>query len=262
VLAATGGYERLAFGLLWAEGLPAARANPRAVRRFAEAMGLLGKTDRIDAAAIARYAAAQGIVAVPPAREAPRKRAALVTRLRQLTSLRTMQLNQRRLLDDADAHASIEELLALRARQIRELEGKIAQRIAQDPTWAALAAAFRGVKGVAGRTVARLLAELPEIGTLSGPAAAKLAGLAPLARDRGQGAGERAVRGGRSGIRSILFLVADVVRRHEPDSTAFHQKLSAAGKPKKAIRVALARKLLVRLNAKARDARRQLAAAR
>jgi transposase len=156
VLAATGGYERLAFGLLWAEGLPAAPANPRAVRRFAEAMGLLGKTDRIDAAAIARYAAAQGIVAVPPAREAPRKLAALVTRLRQLTSLRTMQLSQRRLLDDADAHASIEELLALRARQIRELEGKIAQRIAQDPTWAALAAAFRGVKGVAGRTVARL----------------------------------------------------------------------------------------------------------
>ncbi len=99
----------------------------------------------------------------------------------------------------------------------------------------------------------------PEIGTLSGKAVAKLAGLAPLARDSGQRAGKRAVRGGRSGIRSILFLVADVVRRHEPDFQAFHRKLSAAGKPKKAIRIALARKLLVRLNAKARDARRQLA---
>ena len=90
---------------------------------------------------------------------------------------------------------------------------------------------------------------------------AKLAGLAPIAKDSGKHVGKRPLRGGREGVRSILFVVAEVVRRHEPDFQAFHQKLSAAGKPKKLIRAALARKLLVRLNAKARGVRNELASA-
>jgi transposase len=96
---------------------------------------------------------------------------------------------------------------------------------------------------------------------LSNKAVAKLAGLAPIANDSGKHLGRRPLRGGREGVRSILFVVAEVVRRYEPDFHAFHQKLSAAGKPKKLIRAALARKLLVRLNAKARDVRRHLASA-
>src|SRR5258708_30329454 len=131
--------------------------------------------------------------------------------------------------------------------------------IGSDRLWTTLDAAFRSIKGVADRTVARLLAELPEIGTLSNKAAAKLAGLAPLARDSGKRQGKRPARGGRSTIRSILFVVAEVVRRHEPDFAAFHQRLTLAGKPKKVIRIALAHKLLVRLNAKARDVRNQIA---
>jgi len=103
------------------------------------------------------------------------------------------------------------------------------------------------------------MAELPEIGTLSNKAAAKLAGLAPIARDSGKLNGNRPVRGGRSGIRSILFVVAEVVRRYNPDFADCHRRLTQAGKPKKLIRVALARKLLVRLNAKARDVRCSLA---
>jgi transposase len=213
VLEATGGYERLAFGLLWAEGLPVAVANPRAVRRFAEAMGLLEKTDRIDAAAIAWYAEAKRLAARPPAAPAQRRLAALVTRLRQLTALRTAQANQRRLVADPDARRSIDEILARVGRQSRELEATIVELIGDDPVWGALDRTFRSIKGVAGRTVAHLLAELPEIGTLSNKAVAKLAGLAPFARDSGQ----RAVRAGRGGIRAILYVVADVVRRHHPD---------------------------------------------
>src|SRR5207302_9968107 len=114
-------------------------------------------------------------------------------------------------------------------------------------------------KGVADRTVARIMAEMPEIGTFSNKAAAKLGGLAPIARDSGTLHGKRAVRGGRSGVRAILFVVADVVRRYDPDFADCHRRLTQAGKPKKLIRVALARKLPVRLNAKARDARRALA---
>jgi transposase len=256
---ATGGYEKLALGLLWAAGVPAALGNPRQVRRFAEALGILEKTDRIDAGIIAWYAEVRRVAARPPADPTRRRLAALVTRLRQLTALRVAQANQRRLVSEPDVLASIDQILALVGRQSRELEAKVADLVGADPLWRALDAAFRSVKGVAGRTVARLLAEMPEIGTLSGEAAAKLAGLAPLANDSGKASGRRPVRGGRAGVRSILVGVAGVVRRHDPDLAAFHARLIAAGKPKMVARVALAHKLLVRLNAKARDARRELA---
>lgn len=196
VMEATGGYERLAFGGLWAEGVGCAVVNPRAVRQFAEAMGYLEKTDRIDAAAIAGYARAKRIAAQPPAGAVQRKLAALVTRLRQLTALRTMQQNQRRLVEDVDALASIDAVLALIGRQVRGFEAAIITVIAGDPLWARLDRTFRSIKGVADRTVARVLAELPEIGTLSNKAVAKLVGVAPLARDSGKRAGRRAVRGG------------------------------------------------------------------
>jgi len=258
VMEATGGYERLAVGRLWAEGLACAVINPRAVRQFAEAMGRLEKTDRIDAAVIAWYAQVKRIVAQAPASDIQRKLAVAVTRLRQLTALRTMQSNQRRLVDDPEVRGSIDEMLALIARQSRAFEATIIALIGSDPVWARLDAAFRSIKGVADRTVARVLAEMPEIGSLSNKAAAKLTGLAPLAHDSGKRAGKRHVRGGRSPLRSILFVVAEVVRRHEPDFAAFHKRLTLAGKPKKVIRIALAHKLLVRLNAKARDVRSQI----
>ena len=261
VMEATGGYERHPFALLWAQGIPVAIVNPRAVRRFAEAMGFLEKTDRIDSGVIAWFAAVKRVVPQPPAGKAQQSLAALVTRLRQLTELRTAQKNQRRLVTEKMALASFDELLGVIARQMKAIETEIAQLIDRDPLWQQLDAAFREIKGVADRTVARIMAEMPEIGTLSNKAAGKLGGLAPIARDSGKLNGKRPVRGGRREVRSVLFVVAEVVRRYEPDFIACHRRLTQAGKPKKVIRVALARKLLVRLNAKARDVRRDLACA-
>ncbi len=261
VMEATGGYEKLPFMLLWAAGVPCAIVNPRSVRRFAEAMGLLEKTDRLDAGIIAHFAAVKRIVAQQPASETQQRLAAAVGRLRQLTNFRTVQLNQRRLVTDADVLASIDGILALLRTQIRQFEHSIAAMIDADPLWQQLDAVFRGIKGVADRTVACLMANLPEIGTLSNKGISKLVGLAPLAKDSGKFVGQRHVRGGRSPVRSILFVVAEIVRRHDPDFAAFHQKLALAGKPKKVIRIALAHKLLVRLNAKARDVRCQIALA-
>lgn len=255
VMEATGGYERLPFALLWEAGLPVAIVNPRAVRDFAKGMGVLEKTDRLDAALIAWYAEVRQVAAQPPPSSEQRRLTALVTRLRQLTALRTSQTNQRRLIEDPVVLTSIDEVVTLVTRQIRELEGKINALLAVDPLWQHLDAALRTIKGVADRTVAGLLACLPEIGTVSNKAVAKLAGLAPLAHDSGQATGRRRVRGGRREVRDLLFVVAEVVRRHDPDFAAFHKKLSDAGKPKKVIRLALARKLLVRLNAKAREVR-------
>lgn len=258
---ATGGYEKQAFTLLWAHRVPAAVVNPRAVRRFAEGMGVLKKTDQIDAGMIAWYAAVKQVVACTPASSAQQRLAALVTRLRQLTELQVAQRNQRRLVTDATVAAAFTSLLALLAAQIRELERAIAEMIAADPLWQKLDQAFRSIKGVADRTVARLMAEMPEIGTLSNKAVAKLVGVAPLAQDSGAKQGKRSVRGGRRTVRDILFLVAGVVRLYHPDFAAFYERLRAAGKPKKVIRIALAHKLLVRLNAKAREVRQVALAA-
>jgi transposase len=258
---ASGGYEKQACALLWAENIPVALLNARATRDFAKGMGMLEKTDRLDARVIAWFAAVKGSAPSAPASAAQQRLKALVTRLRQLTELQAGQKNQRRLVSEASVLETMAELLQMLRSQMRRLEREIAELLGSDPLWQKLEQALRAIKGVAGRTVARVMAELPEIGTLSNKTVSKLAGLAPLADDSGKRVGKRAVRGGRRHVWAILFVVASVVQRHDPDFAAFHQRLSVAGKPRKVIRIALAHKLLVRLNAKARDARQAFAAA-
>jgi transposase len=256
VMEASGGYERRAFVELWEQGISCALTNPRSVRRYAEAMGILEKTDQIDSSVIARFAHAKNLAPTPLPSQAQQRLRALVTRLRQLTDDMTVQKQRRAsMLDDAEVRWSLDEVIALLKRQSRKLEGEIASMIDDDPLWAKLAEAWREVKGVAGRTVARLHAEVPEIGTLSNKAIGKLVGLATLADDSGKRKGKRHTRGGRAGVRSILFLVAATAARYDKSLADFRARLVAAGKEKMVIRVALARKLLVRLNAKARDAR-------
>lgn len=259
VMEASGGYERLAFLLLWELGVPCAIVNARGVRRFAEAMGFLEKTDRIDAAMIARYGEVRRVKSTPPPSAAQQRLRALVARLSQVTGDLTIQKQRKSATVDAETVASLDEVIALLQRQRRSLEGEIASLIDADPLWAHLDQAFRSLKGVASRTVARLMAELPEIGILSNKAIAKLAGLAPIANDSGKRSGHRPVRGGRAGPRALLFLVARIVAKYDPHIAAFHHRLQAAGKAKMVIRIALARKLIVILNAKARDARTQFA---
>jgi transposase len=253
---ATGGYERKAFLLLWQQDLPCAVANARNVRLYAESMGMLEKTDSIDTAMIARFARDKNLQPTPLPSQAQQRIKALVARLRQVTDDLTVQKQRRSsLLDNAEMLASLDEVIVLLKRQSRTLEGEIASMIDDDPLWAKLAETFRSVKGVAGRTVARLMADLPEIGTYSNKAIAKLVGVAPIANDSGKRKGKRPVRGGRSSVRSILFLVARTAARYDKTLSEFRDRLVAAGKEKMVIRIALARKLLVRLNAKARDAR-------
>ena len=260
VMEATGGHERKAFLLLWEAGLPCAMTNPRSVRRYAEAMGSWEKTDRIDARMIARFAQAKSLRPTPLPSAGQQRLKALVARLRQVTDdLVVQKLRRTALLDNPEMLASLDEVMALFMRQARTLEGEIASMIDDDPLWAHLSKTFREVKGVADRTVAWLMADLPEIGTYSNKAIAKLVGVAPIANDSGKRKGKRPVRGGRTGVRSIMFLVAATAARYDKNLAAFRARLVAAGKEKMVIRIALARKLLVRLNAKARDARAQYA---
>ena len=257
---ATAGYERRAFLQLWEQGLPCAVTNARHVRLYAEAMGVLEKTDAIDAHIIARFTQAKNLRPTPLPSLTQQRLKALVARLRQLTDDLTVQKQRRSsLLDNAEMLASIDEVIALLKRQSRTLEGEIASMIDDDPLWARLSDTFRSIKGVADRTVAWLMADLPEIGTYSNKAIAKLVGVAPIANDSGKRRGKRPVRGGRAGVRSILFLVAAIAARYDQSLREFRNRLVAAGKEKMVVRIALARKLLVRLNAKARDTRAQYA---
>jgi len=147
VMEATGGYERLPFAQLWEAGQPVAVVNPRSVRKFAEAMGRLEKTDRIDCGMIAWYAETKRIKAMEPASANQQRLTALVVRLRQLTEAKVVQLNQRRLVTEPDAVASFEPILAAIAGQIRSLETKIAEAIDDDPLWAEFNRVFRTIKG-------------------------------------------------------------------------------------------------------------------
>jgi transposase len=252
---ATGGYEQRSYLQLSESGLGVAIVNPRAVRQFAQSMGALEKTDAIDAGMIAWYAEVKQSQALCLAPATQLELRARVTRLRQLTEVRTAQKNQQRLVTVPAIRRGFERMLRFLQEQIEELEEAISGLIEADPLWHELNLAFRTIKGVADRTVANMMAEMPEIGTLSNKTISKLAGLAPLANDSGNHQGKRSVRGGRGAIRDLLFIVGSVVARHEPDFVAFQNRLKLAGKPPKVVRIAVAHKLLVRLNAKAREVR-------
>ena len=252
---ATGGYEKRSYVQLTEHGLGVAIVNPRAVRQFAQSMGALEKTDAIDAGMIAWYAETKQSQPLSLAPKAQLELRARVTRLRQLTEVRTAQKNQRRLVSLPAIEKSFEQMLGFLAQQIAELEQAISELIEADPLWREFDRAFRTIKGVGDRTVANMMAEMPEIGTLSNKTISKLAGLAPLANDSGNHQGKRSVRGGRGVVRDLLFIVGSVVGRHEPDFIAMEKRLRTANKPPKVVRIAVAHKLLVRLNAKAREIR-------
>ena len=258
VMEATGGKERQAYLLLWQAGVKCAVVNAASVRYHALSKGLLEKTDRIDAAVIASFAAMKGIVAGDPPNIDQLRLKALVTRLSQITADLTVQKQRLSSCLDEEARASLEEVVALLMRQARHIEGEIASMIDDDPLRARLAEAFATIKGVAGRTIATLMAEMPEIGLISNKAASKLAGLAPLADDSGRRKGQRHIRGGRERVRTILYVISRHAARYDDSLKAFHQRLIEAGKPKMVARIALAHKILVRLNAKAREARMEM----
>ena len=261
VMEASGGVEQEAFLTLWRQGLPCAIVNPAAVRYFAMAMGYLEKTDRIDAAMIARFAEAKRIGPTPPPSQDQQRLTALATRMRQVSADLGVQKQRLASTRDEAARDSLREAIAFFSRQAKILAAEIAALVQADPLWRELDRTLRSVKGVADRTVAVLLADLPEIGTLSNKAVAKITGLAPIANDSGKRQGKRPVRGGRASVRSILYLVADLARKFDQSLADFRQRLLDQGKPKMVVRVALAHKLLVRLNAKARDARANFASA-
>jgi transposase len=251
-LEATGGYERGVVAALVAAQLPVVVLNPRQVRSFADATGQLAKTDRLDAAVLAHYAAALHPAPRPIPDAAQQELAALVGRRQDLLMMRMAEQQRLRTLPPTLAGPVREHIQWLRD-QLKAVEATISARIAAHPQWQADSRLLQTMKGVGPIVSATLVARLPELGRLGRSQIAKLVGVAPLARDSGKTRGKRRCTGGRADVRTALYLAALVASRFNPVIRAFYQRLVAAGKLKKVALVACAHKLLTILNAMLRD---------
>lgn len=249
VLESTGGYQRVLVAALAAAGLPVVVVNPRQVRDFARALGVLAKTDAIDAMVLARF----GQKINPPQRPLPDAESSalidLLARRRQLVELRTAESNRLAQATSARIKASIRAVLATIEKQIASIDDDLDERIKKSPAWKAKEDLLTSVPGIGPLTARTLLACLPELGTVSRQCIAALVGVAPINRDSGTMRGKRTTWGGRKAVRSALYMAALVATRHNPVLKAHYAKLHAAGKAKKLALVACIRKLLVTLNA-------------
>jgi transposase len=248
IVEATGRLEVPLVSALAAAGLPVTVVNPRQIRDFAKATGRLAKTDALDAEVLAQFAEAVRPTPRPMADEATQELRALLTRRRQLLEMRTAEQNRlsgtsRRLQRQIRTH--IEWL----DRQVSTLDEQLTGLIRSLPLWRERDDLLRSVPGVGPVMSRTLLAELPELGTLSHKQLAALVGVAPLNRDSGTLRGRRTCWGGRATVRRVLYMATLVATKWNPVIQTFYERLRGAGKAPKVALVACMHKLLTILNA-------------
>jgi len=253
VLEATGGYERRVLVHLTDQNLPVVRVNPRQVRDFARATGVLAKTDVIDARVLVRFGAAVEPEHRPLPSPARQRLADLQTRRSQLVAFRTAELNRLEQTTDGRITRTIRAVIRTLDQQIAIIEAESAQVIAEHKELERTYAILTSVPGVGPVTAAVLMGGMPELGTLSRQQAAALAGLAPFNKDSGTQRGTRHIRGGRAPVRTALYMATLSAVRCNPVIAEDFARLTAAGKPYKVAMAACMRKLLTILNALVRD---------
>ena len=247
LLEATGGLELPLVAALAAAALPVVVVNPRQVRDFAKATGTLAKTDALDAGVLAHFADAVRPEVRPLKDSETQVLNSLTARRHQVM---TMLVSEKNRLGTAIGAVSprIEAHIAWLEQELSDLDKGLRQTLRRSPVWREKDDLLRTVPGVGEQISLTLLANLPELGTLNRRQIAALVGVAPYNRDSGTLRGKRAVWGGRSRVRAVLYMGALVASRHNPAIRDFYQRLLAAGKPKKVALVASMRKLLVILN--------------
>ena len=248
VVEATGGFETRFAVEARAAGLSVAVVNPRQVHDFAKATGVLAKTDRLDAAVLARFAA----VIQPVVREVPdketRKLAELVARRRQLVTMRAQE-KTRLGTAGASQRDSIKEHIDWLDQRIDALDVDLTAALRTSSSWEVKQDLLKSAPGVGRVTILTLLSLLPELGSLGRRQIAALVGLAPFNRDSGMMRGQRRIWGGRAEVRSVLYMATLAAVRGENAIAAFHRRMVEKGKPAKVALVAAMRKLLTILNA-------------
>jgi len=255
LMEATGGLERALAVELSAAGIALRIINARHVRHFAKATGLLAKTDRLDAATLVKFAQRLKPEPRPIAPEQTLALQALILRRRQLVEMLTMERNRAR-----TAHRGVRRGVQANIRWLEkclaEVDTDIDQALRECGVWREKVELLESVPGIARVISVSLLASLPELGRLNRRQISALAGVAPFNRDSGRWQGRRSIYGGRSVVRSALYMAALVGARHNPVLKAFYQRLRGAGKPAKVALTACMRKLLVILNSMIRSGQR------
>ena len=254
-LEATGGYEATVAAALASAGLPVAVVNPRQIRDFARATGLLAKTDALDARAIAHFAEAVRPTPRPLPDAQAERLGELVARRRQLVEMLGAEANRRRLTRDRALQGRIDAHVAWLERALQDLEDDLHTTLRASPVWRATENLLTSAPGIGPVTACTLIAELPELGQLDRRRIAALVGLAPFNHDSGTLRGRRMIRGGRGSVRHVLYMATLTAVRRNPVLATFYQRLRTTGHPAKVALVAAMRKLLTILNAMVRDHR-------
>ena len=247
VMEATGGFERSAAAELAAAGLPLRIINARQVRDFAKASGRRAKTDRMDAQILVSFAQAMKLEPRELPSEELQGLQALIARRRQLVEMLVMEKNRLH-----TAHKEIKrglrQNIEFLEQQLRHTDQDLGSALRACGVWREKVELLESVPGIARLTALKLLASLPELGTLSRRQISALAGVAPFNRDSGGWSGKRSVYGGRAAARAALYMAALVGTRYNPTLKEFYQRLRAVGKPAKVALVACMRKLLTIIN--------------
>ena len=249
----TGGLEQGMVMILQQAGVPVSIANPRRVRQFAESLGYQAKTDPLDAAVLAEYARVARPPLAMPHTDAQITLRALVTRRRQVQQMRTAEANRLERCTSALVQRSLRASIAHLDAERRQLEQQIAQLLNDDPVCQARVRLLCSMPGIGPVSAATLLAELPELGSLTDKQIAKLVGLAPFTHESGTSRTPASIQGGRTAVRCALYMPALVAVRHHPVLAPFYADLIAKHKPPKKAIVAVMRRMLVFLNAMVRD---------
>lgn len=254
VLEPTGGYESRVVQALLAVKLPVVVVNARQVRNFAQALGRLAKTDRIDADVLAHF----GEAIHPEIRPFPdaqlRELEAFVNRRRQLVDMRSAEIKRKQTAPTA-VHANIEELIEFLDKQLADIDDDLQKLIEKTPAWREADELLQSVPGVGPVLSRTLTALVPELGKLDRKQIAALVGVAPFNNDSGRGEGQRTTWGGRASVRAVLYMATSAARRFNPVIGSMYKRLTQKGKPPMVALVACMRKLLTILNAMKRDNR-------
>ena len=248
IIEATGGYEREVVAALQQAALPVVVVNPRQARDFAKALGVLAKTDKIDAIMLARFGEAVMPEPKPIPPEQQQRLRAVVQRRRQLLEQITAEKNRLKLADK-EVRNDLEVHIRFLKRRVERLDKRLDELLESNPNWQAHEELLLTTPGVGPVLVKTLLSELPELGQLNRKKIAALAGVAPYNNDSGNKKGQRTIWGGRSSVRDVLYMATLVARQYNPVIKEFYERLREAGKPYKVAMVACMRKLLGVLNA-------------
>jgi transposase len=249
VMEATGKLEALCATTLANNKIPVAVVNPRQVRDFARSTGRLAKTDKIDAEMISRFGAAIEPTAKEVRTEDEERFDELLTRRRQVLGMMTTEKNRLGMLRDRKVRRRVVAHIKWLERELKDVDGEMSEAIKESPIWRGKDALLRSVPGVGEVTSKVLLGELPELGKLNRKEIASLVGVAPMNRDSGKMRGKRTTIGGRSIVRTALYMAALSATKHNPELRTFYLRLVDAGKPKKVALTATMRKLVILLNA-------------